>query len=119
MPSNTTYLSADTTNFSNISLYGDQLLTSRISSTGSILGANVWGSFVSATYGRVPSGGSLDVAGQFYSGFTAAVSGITNGASIASNQVIWTFGASGTSLCIRSGNTIWIIGSTVSAAATG
>lgn len=42
MPSNTTYLSADTTNFSNISLYGGELLASRVvASTISVGGADL------------------------------------------------------------------------------
>src|SRR3990167_7432664 len=59
MPVNTPYLSGGTTVFSNISLNDSQLLTSRVSSTDSVLANAIWGSTVSIGGFNLPTISSI------------------------------------------------------------
>lgn len=127
MPVNTEYLSTGTTVLSNLSLNSPSDASLRVAgvraATGNFTSA-LTATAVTLTGavtipGTATYTGSLVATGAIFSSKTLAVSGITNGASIASNELILTVGASGSSLVLRSGNTLWIWGSTVSAAATG
>jgi hypothetical protein len=122
MPVNTPALSGDTTVFSNISLNdvaGGNLATagaitsSRLSSSASILGTNVWASTLSASNVTMPGGfmaaantaGGLSLGTYSFSILTAAAA-----TSIPDNHLGLVFRASGISLVYLSGGTVYSFG---------
>lgn len=112
MAMNTEYLSADTTNFSHLSLSGTLKLgaleTRSTLSSGAITGTT--GVFKS----------TLSVVGQATLGpvsfTTAAGSTITQFTDVTAGRLFITVGASGLSVGIRSANSLYWINSTVSSA---
>ncbi len=117
MPVNTPFLSGDTTVFSNISLNdsaGGTFAASRLSSSASILGTNVWASTLSASNVTMPGGfmaaantaGGLSLGTYSFSITTAAAA-----TSIPDNHLGLVFRASGISLVYLSGGTVYSFGS--------
>lgn len=88
MPPNTSYLSTGTTVLSNLSLYG-QVWTSRVSSTQSILGVDIWGSTVSSS--AVSSSGSVLAGAGWFSSLSVggtAIPGISSTSSLIAAFVV-------------------------------
>lgn len=117
MPVNTGYLSDLTTVFSNFSVTGVTSITSTLASLSAVTT-----SLATIIEGRIPSGGTLSVAGRMFSTGTLAASALTASAAntnVRANQFGFTIGgASGASLFIHSGGTVYIFNSAISAAAT-
>lgn len=79
------YISNDTTNLSNVSLYGGNLLASRVSSSGSIVGSEAWFSGVSV--GSIVSTSRLSSSATIY-GKDIWGSGLSIGNSTAGGTLI-------------------------------
>lgn len=116
------YLSTDTTVLSNLSLTGQtraSTFTGTTAKVQDVVTNTIQAASTALFSGTVIASSSLNVTSGVFSSKTQASSVITNGNSIQSNEMIFTMSASGASLVLRSGNTLWVFGSTVSAAATG
>ena len=124
MPANTDYLSADTTAFSNLSLYGSGgLRTSRVSSSNTAIFAAVWASDVSCSRitatSRVSTpildvsgGATLSAGSADFRTNTVVISLDTraNASGMTTGQLRLVFQASGVSLMYSSGKTQYTVG---------